>query len=173
MGKKVGVASAIFVGLIILCCLGGGFTIRQFLGRIKETVSKDQTFVRTALTATAKNWDEKDFSIYADDSFNQPSKREETRKLFATLKDKLGPLESLGTVELPRSNGFRPANDGSSKGLFLTFIVKAKFQKRDGVFEVTIRNNKDHQAIYAIGLNPDSPTLGVSGNSANSANNSP
>jgi hypothetical protein len=110
MGKKVGIASAIFIGVIILCCLGGGFTVRQFLGRIKETVTKDQTFVRTALTATAKNWDEKDFSIFADDSFNEPSKKEETRKLFVTLKEKLGTLVSLGTVELQRSNGFRPAS---------------------------------------------------------------
>lgn len=155
MGKKIGVVVAVLGGIFLLCCLGGFFFFRNVFGQLRETVKTDQTFVETALKATAKNWDEKDFAIYADESFNTPERKAETRKLFATLKEKLGPLVSLGEVKAQRRGGFHSVSEGPKAGFYVTFDVKAKFQKRDGVFEVTVRNNKDHHSISAISLNPD------------------
>jgi len=176
MGKKVGIIAAVVGGIILLCCLGGIFFARNVIGQLKETVAKNQTFVGTALMATAKNWDEKDFAIYADESFNKPENKKKTQELFATLKEKLGPIVSLGEIKPLRQNSFRTNDKGDNKGFFVKFEVPAKFQKRDGVFEVTVRNNRERQTIFAISLNPDSVSAadtGASNNTEKTGNNAP
>ncbi|MBI1332080.1 MAG: hypothetical protein JST12_13940 [Armatimonadetes bacterium] len=158
MNKKTGVVLAIVAGILILCCAGGAFMIRSMFNQIQETVKTDKEFVKTALTATAKNWDEKDFALYADDSFNKPENKEKTQKLFTELKDKLGSIKTLGDITVLRRGGFRTNDSGTDRGFYITFRASATFEKRDGVFDVTVKNNKDKHVIYSIALNPDAAT---------------
>lgn len=170
MNKKFGIAIAIFLGCLLLCCGGMLYAGNTAFRRIRETVAADRVFVRNALTATAKNWEEADFAPFADDAFNAPDKKEQTRKLFATLKEKLGSLETLDEPVVQRQGAFRSSNTGENRGFYVTFKVHAKFAKRNGIFEVTVRNTKDKKYISDISLNPDE-TMGVSaGNSPSDAN---
>lgn len=171
MNKKVGVVAAIFLGVMVLCCLGSLFMARQAFNKVRETVTKDQEFVAKALEDTAKTWDEKAFATYADESFKTPDKQEQTKKLFVTLKEKLGPLVKLGEVKVLNRSAFRSSTNGDAQGFFVSFRAAAKFQKRDGVFDVTVRNYKDQKTIFAISLNPDEVT--ADSVEANNASNKP
>jgi hypothetical protein len=169
MNKKFGIVAAVLGGILLLCCLGGFFFINGALSKVGETIKADQAFLDKALKATAKNWDESEFSLYADESFNTPEKRETTKKLFSTLKQRLGSLVSLGTIEpLTRGRAFRTGTQkGADQGFFVSFRAKAKFEKGNGVFEVMVKNNKDKHTIYEISLNPD--TLSADDPAANNA----
>lgn len=169
MNKKFGIIAAVIGGLLLVCCLGGFFFINGALGKVRDTIKADQAFLDKALKATAKDWDEKEFSLYADESFNTPEKREATKKLFASLKQRLGSLETLGAVEPAGGKGsFRAGTQkGADQGFFVSFRAKAKFQKGNGVFEVMVKNNKDKHTIYEISLNPD--TLSAEDPAANNA----
>ena len=157
MSKKIGIIFAVLAGLLVLCCLGGGFYLKSFAGRVNEIITKDQAFVSKVLNSTAKTWDEKEFSPFADDSFNTPTRKAETQKLFATLKQKLGPLVTLGEV-IPDKKAFRANSDARGQGFFVSFTAKAKFERGTGVFTVMVRNRKDQMKVYDISLDPERPS---------------
>jgi hypothetical protein len=98
-----------------------------------------------------------EFSKFADDSFNTPEKREETRKLFATLKKNLGPLVELGEVTTG-AKAFKANNQGNEQGFFISLTAKAKFEKGNGVFTVVVKNYKEQMKITSISLDPDKAT---------------
>jgi hypothetical protein len=154
MNKKVGIVLAVFAALLVLCCLGGFFYVKSVADKITGVVAKDQVFVANVLKSTTKNWDENEFSKFADESFNTPEKREGTRKQFALLKQKLGPLVSLGEV-VPDSKAFRANTGGKANGFFVSMTAKAKFEKGDGVFTVVVKNYQDKMTITSIGIDPD------------------
>ncbi len=153
MSKKVGIVLAVVGAILLLCCLGGIFFTKSVTAKIFESVDKDKAFVATALNATAKTWDEEAFATFADESFNTPTRREETRKLFATLKQKLGPMLSLEEV-IDDKKSFKADNSGTTQGFFVTLHANAKFQKGTGVFTVTVKNLKDQIKITDIHLDP-------------------
>ncbi len=156
MNKKVGIGLAVFLALLVICCTGIFFFFKTATGKIMETVSKDQVFVANVLKSTTKNWDENEFSKFADDSFNTPDKREETRKLFATLKKNLGALVELGEVTTG-TKAFKANNEGNGQGFFVSLTAKAKFEKGNGVFTVVVKNFKEQMKITSISLDPDKP----------------
>jgi hypothetical protein len=157
MNRKIAVVFAVFMGLLVLCCSGIFFYVKSVTSKITDLVIKDQKFVSNVLQSCTKNWDENEFSKFADPSFNTPEKRQETRKLFATLKQNLGPLVTLGEVTTDKKT-FRAASDNTAQGFFVALKAKAKFQKGEGVFSVTVKNFKDKETIFAIGLDPVKPT---------------
>jgi hypothetical protein len=154
MSKKTGIILAVIVFIAILCCSGTFMFMKNVMTKVNETVVNDQKFVATVLKATAAKWDENAFSPYADDTFNTPAKREETRKQFESLNKNLGPLVSLGEV-VQDMKALRANNTGVEKGFFVSFTAKAKFEKGNGVFSVTVKNLQNQTKIYAIALNPD------------------
>jgi hypothetical protein len=167
MNKKVGIALTAFAAMLLLCCLGFFFTLRSATKKITEVIAKDQVFVSNVINSTAKNWDENEFSKFADDTFNTPEKRAETKKLFLTLKKNLGPLVSLGEVA-PGAKAFRPTTDGDGNGFLVSLTAKAKFEKGDGIFTVVVRNVKEKMTITSISLDPDK-----SPSATNPASNNP
>lgn len=136
------------------CCLGGIFIAKGVATKLTETLNNDHLFVEEALTATGKTWDEKRFSGYADDSFNTPARREETKKLFATLKSKLGMLTSL-EKPVEEKQSFKADSTSADPGFFVTLKAKAKFEKGNGIFTVTVKNYKSKAKIVDIHLDPD------------------
>ena len=158
MNKKAGIVWVIAALVLISCCLGTFFFAQSFTKRITETMAKDQKFVTTVLTSCTKTWDEDLFSKSADESFNTPAKRAETQKLFATLKEHLGGLVSLGDVTFSKEAS-RSNNNGTAQGFFVSFTAKAKFEKGNGIFTVTVKNIKDQMKIYTIGLDPDKSVI--------------
>lgn len=166
MNKKVGIAITVFAALMLFCCLGFVFTLKSATAKITEVITRDQTFVATVLKATAKDWDEGEFSKYADSSFNSPARREETKKLFASLKKNLGVLVSLG--EVTPGSKVLGSNNGASNGLFISLTAKAKFEKGDGIFTVVVKNVKEKMTVTAISLDPDKSSV-----NAGQASNNP
>ena len=154
MNKRAGIVWVIAATVLVSCCLGTFFFAQSFTKRVGETIAKDQKFVATVLNSSAKNWDEGEFSKFADESFNAPAKREATKKLFSTLKQHLGGLVSLGEVTINK-DASRSNNNGTTQGFFMSFTAKAKFEKGNGIFNVTVKNIKDQMTIYTIGLDPD------------------
>ncbi len=154
MNKRAGIVWVIAATVLVSCCLGTFFFAQSFTKRVGETITKDQKFVTTALNSSAKNWDESKFAKFADESFNEPAKREATQKLFATLKQNLGGLLSLGEVTVNKDVS-RANNNGTAQGFFLSFTAKAKFENGDGIFSVTVKNLKDQMKIFTISLDPD------------------
>lgn len=154
MNKKVGIGLAIFAGLTLFCCLGVFFYLKSTIAKITDVMAKDQVFVANVLKSTTKNWDEAEFSKFADETFNTPEKREGTRKLFLTLKKNLGPLETLGEV-IPNGKSFQANNNGASKGFLITLTAKAKFEKGNGIFTVVVKNHQEKMTITSISLDPD------------------
>ncbi|MEI8281829.1 MAG: hypothetical protein WCG75_05450, partial [Armatimonadota bacterium] len=131
MSKKTGIILAVILFVALLCCSGTFLFMKNVMTKVNEAVVSDQKFVATVLKATASKWDESAFSPYADDSFNTPEKREETRKQFETLNKNLGPLVSLGEV-VQDMKALRANNTGIEKGFFVSFTAKAKFAKGTG-----------------------------------------
>ena len=156
MSKKVGIILAVLAAIMVLCCAGGFFFFKGFANKIVETSAKDQAFIATALTATAKTWDEKVFSTYADENFNKPEHRESTRKQFANLQKKLGSLVSLQKA-VEQKRAFNADSNMPSPGFYITYKANAKYEKGDGVFTVTVRNSKNEIKITDIGLDPVGP----------------
>ncbi len=164
MNKKIGITFAVFFGILVLCCLSAVFYVRQFGEKLMTTTSKNKSFVKLALTDTAKTWDEKKFAVYADDLYNQPDKKVETEKLFKTLNENLGPLVSLEEPESDSRKPFHTESTGPNKGFYVNFIVHAKFTKRTGVFTVSVRNTNNKMTISAISLDPESSVTGANNN---------
>jgi hypothetical protein len=152
MNKKIGTILAVFALFLVLCCLGGFFYIKQVADRINKVIAKDQAYVTQALNTTAKSWDEQIFSTFADDTFNTPAHRAETKKQFAMLKDKLGMLVNLGEVTTDKKS-FK-ANNGSAQGFYVSFTATAKFEKGNAVFSVTVKNLNEQMRIFDISVNP-------------------
>ena len=156
MNKKVGIGLTIFAALVLLCCIGGIFTLKSAAAKLTEVISNDQIFVTKVLQASATTWDENEFSKFADESFNTPASREKNKKLFLTLSKNLGPLVSLSEV-MPGSKSLKANTDGNGNGFFVTLTAKGKFEKGEGVFTVVVKNVKEKMTIMAISLDPVQP----------------
>lgn len=153
MNKKVGIVLAVVGALLLLCCLGAIFFTKGVAEKVTETINRDHSFVEKALNATAKTWDEEEFSKYAEASFNTPARREETRKLFATLKKNLGAMTSL-EKPVEEKKSFKADSSSADPGFLVTLTAKAKFEKGGGVFTVTVKNYKAQTKITDIHLDP-------------------
>lgn len=125
--------------------------VSRTVGEVRDRLTASATFAKEAVTKTAKNWDEADYSFYAGPEFNVPEKKDRTKKMFAVFKQKLGRLVSVEEFKPAR----RGAIEAGQKGFDVRLTADAKFEKGEGRFEVVVRNMKDRKYIADISLKSD------------------
>lgn len=156
MNSKTGIALVVVGGVLVACCGGGFFLAKSATEQVQKTISKNKEFVKESLSQIGATWDPKVFDKYADASFKSDEKNARTEKMFVVFKQKLGKLQLLEEVEPDQSKKPFEIVSAQGKQAFLSRLTaKAKFEKGEGVFKVTVQNIANTQSILEIALNSD------------------